>query len=111
MENTSMNFNVFAETVVRELKKTMGERFQITTTVVKKNNGVELLGIVVQEEGLNTSPTVYINDFYENYKEGTAVPKIVEALARILHQSRIPEEVNLSDFLDFERRRNRSLSG
>lgn len=102
MENTSMNFNVFAETVVRELKKTMGERFQITTTVVKKNNGVELLGIVVQEEGLNTSPTVYINDFYENYKEGTAVPKIVEALARILHQSRIPEEVNLSDFLDFE---------
>ena len=35
MENTSMNFNVFAETVVRELKKTMGERFQITTTVVK----------------------------------------------------------------------------
>ena len=56
MENTSMNFNVFAETVVRELKKTMGERFQITTTVVKKNNGVELLGIVVQEEGLNTSP-------------------------------------------------------
>ena len=69
MENTSMNFNVFAETVVRELKKTMGERFQITTTVVKKNNGVELLGIVVQEEGLNTSPTVYINDFYERGRQ------------------------------------------
>lgn len=103
MENTSMNFNVFAETVVEALKETMGERFQITTTVVKKNNGVELLGIVVQEEGLNTSPTVYINDFYDNYREGTEIPKIVEALARICHQSRIPEEVNLSDFLDFEK--------
>ena len=58
MENTSMNFNVFAETVVKALRKAMGERFQVTTTMVKKNNGVELLGIVVQEEGLNTSPTV-----------------------------------------------------
>lgn len=103
MENTSMNFNEFAETVVEALKKAMGEKFQVTTTVVKKNNGVELLGIVVQEEGLNTSPTVYINDFYDNYKEGTEIPKIVEALARIFHQSRIPEEVNLSDFLDFEK--------
>jgi len=102
MENTSMNFNVFAETVVKALRKAMGERFQVTTTMVKKNNGVELLGIVVQEEGLNTSPTVYINDFYENYKEGTTIPKIVEALGRIFYQSRIPEEVNLSGFLDFE---------
>lgn len=102
MENTSMNFNVFAETVVKALRKAMGERFQVTTTMVKKNNGVELLGIVVQEEGLNTSPTVYINDFYENYKEGTTIPKIVEALVRIFYQSRIPEEVNLSGFLDFE---------
>lgn len=102
MENTSMNFNVFAETVVKALRKAMGEKFQVTTTMVKKNNGVELLGIVVQEEGLNTSPTVYINDFYENYKEGTTIPKIVEALVRIFYQSRIPEEVNLSGFLDFE---------
>lgn len=101
--NTSMNFALFEAAVVKGLQEKMGEDYRILPNQVKKNNGIVLTGIIVEEKNSNTSPTIYLNDFYENYQNGVSLDQIVESLYRIFHKTRIRESVDLSNFLEYEK--------
>lgn len=101
--NTSMNFTVFTASVVKGLQEKMGENYKISSNHVKKNNGVELTGIVVEEKGCNASPAIYIDDFYENYRNGISFNEIIEALYKIFHRARFKEAVDLSNFSSYEK--------
>lgn len=100
--NTSMNFVLFTATVVKGLQEKLGENYRILPNQVKKNNGIVLTGIIVEEKNSNTSPTIYLEDFYENYQNGVCIDKIVESLYRIFYKTRINESVDLSNFLEYE---------
>lgn len=101
--NTSMNFSLFTASVVKGLQEKMGEEFKIFSQPVKKNNGVELTGIIVEEKNCNTSPTIYIDDFYENYQNGVSLEEVVDALYRIFHKTRFAESIDLSNFTTYEK--------
>ena len=101
--NTSMNFALFEAAVVKGLQEKMGEDYRILPNQVKKNNGIVLTGIIVEEKNSNTSPTIYLDDFYENYQNGVGLDQIVESLYRIFHKTRIRESVDLSNFLEYEK--------
>lgn len=100
--NTSMNFTLFTASLVKGLQEKMGNDYKVFSNLVKKNNGIELTGIIVEEKNCNTSPTIYVDDFYENYQEGVSIEEIVEALYRIFHKSRFQESVDLSNFTSFD---------
>ena len=101
--NTSMNFVLFTAAVVKGLQEKLGENYRILPNQVKKNNGIVLTGIIVEEKNSNTSPTIYLEDFYENYLSGVCIDKIVESLYRIFYKTRINESVDLSNFLEYEK--------
>lgn len=101
--NTSMNFMLFTASVVKGLQEKMGEDYKIFSNHVKKNNGIELTGIIVEEKNCNTSPTIYINDFYENFQNGVSIDEIVDEIFRIFRQTKIPDSVDLSGFIQYER--------
>ena len=103
--NTAMNFTLFTTAVVNGLQEKLGEDYRILPNQVKKNNGVVLTGIIVEEKDSNTSPTIYLDDFYENYQNGVCLDQIVESLYRIFHKTKIKEAVDLSNFLEFEKAR------
>ena len=103
--NTAMNFTLFTTAVVNGLQEKLGEDYRILSNQVKKNNGVVLTGIIVEEKDSNTSPTIYLDDFYENYQNGVCLDQIVESLYRIFHKTKIKESVDLSNFLEFEKAR------
>lgn len=96
--NTSMDFTLFTATVVKGLQEKMGESFRIFSSPVKKNNGIELTGIIAEEKNCNTSPTIYIDDFYENYQNGVSLEAVIDALYRMFYQNRFSESVDLSNF-------------
>lgn len=101
--NTSMDFALFQAAVVKGLQEKMGEDYSVVSNQVKKNNGIELTGIVVGEKNSDIAPTIYLDDFYENYRNGVGIDQIVESLYRIFHQTRLEEPVDLSDFLEYEK--------
>lgn len=101
--NFSMNFSMFTEAVIKGLQEKLGEDFKISSNRVKKNNGIELTGIIVEEKNCNTSPAIYIDDFYENYQKGVSLEEIIEALYRIFYRTRFTESVDLSNFITYER--------
>jgi len=66
----------FLEETVTVIEKKMGEGYQIRTEHVLKNNGVELDGLLILKEGENVAPSIYLNDYYEEYKCGKTVDAI-----------------------------------
>lgn len=104
--NTPMNFALFETAVVKGLQEKMGEDYRILSNQVKKNNGILLTGIIVEEKNSNTSPTIYLDDFYENYQNGVGLDKIVESLYRVFFKTKIKESVDLSNFLEYEKAKN-----
>lgn len=101
--NTSMNLSLFTASVVKKLQEKVGDDFKVFSDLVKKNNGIELTGIIVEEKNCNTSPTIYINDFYEDYKKGISLDEVIEALYEILNRNRFAKSVDLTNFSVYEK--------
>ena len=103
MKNISIDFTSFKNIILEYLRESLGENYTVFSHTVRKNNGLELTGIVVRESGCNTSPTIYIDKLYH---EGMTEEEVEQA-ARTLHMdfqnARIKEEVDLSGFLDFDK--------
>lgn len=60
----------FAEVVKYEVEKMVGAGFKVKLNDVRKNNGIVLKGVTITENGNNIFPTVYLNDYYKDYKDG-----------------------------------------
>ncbi|MBD5392950.1 MAG: hypothetical protein HDR71_01500 [Lachnospiraceae bacterium] len=101
--NTSMKFSLFTASVVSGLQKKMGDDCRVFSNLVKKNNGIELTGIIVEEKNCNTSPTIYIDDFYDDYQKGASIDEIVEAVYGMINKNRFTQSVDLSDFTSYEK--------
>lgn len=48
------------ERLVEAVKGIAGEGYEVKSTVVKKNNGVELDAVNIRKAGENVVPTIYI---------------------------------------------------
>ena len=101
--NSFMDFPLFTASVTRKLQEKLGSRYRIFSRPVKKNNGKELTGIIVEEQDCNTSPTIYIDDFYEDYRKNVSIEEIVENICQIFYKSRFAQSVDLSDFTDYSK--------
>ena len=101
--NSFMDFSLFTASVTRKLQEKLGSCYRIFSRPVKKNNGKELTGIIVEEQDCNTSPTIYIDDFYEDYRKNVSIEEIVERICQIFYKSRFAQSVDLSDFADYSK--------
>ena len=73
MTNEPKNYEEFCNLVKDNILPLMSKEKQRTVRIVDadKNNGVRLKGISIMEEGSNISPTIYLEGFYEEYKNQT----------------------------------------
>ena len=87
----------FLEETVGAVGQKMGEGYQIRTEHVLKNNGVELDGILIMKEGENIAPSIYLNDFYEEYKCGKTVEAIANEVIAGYHECIIQKDNFIAD--------------
>ena len=71
-ETLTLGFEEFCDFVKDNIVRLMPEDRKWTVRIMEadKNNGIRLKGISVMEEGGNISPTIYLEQFYEDYKNG-----------------------------------------
>ena len=73
-----MNYQMTGGVRVKEqmnYQMTGGVRAQLHTAV--KNNGTERTGVLIEAPGINISPTIYLEEYYEDYRKGASMEKIV----------------------------------
>lgn len=98
-----LNYEEFICRVQAEVKEKMGEKAQVERRRITKNNGVELEGITITEEGQRISPMIYLDEYYSIYERGVTIPQIGEDILRIYERSRESLPKTPDFYTDFEK--------
>lgn len=92
------------EAVEREIGKT------VRVQKVNKNNGLVLDGLTILAEGVNVSPTIYLNGFFEEYLSDGAVA-VAKRILAIYEEKKPKESVDISFFMDREKVSPKAVKG
>ncbi len=100
-----MNFEEFKENVVDNIKDYLPERFadaDVTLQDVTKNNDRQLTGLLVRTEDSNITPTIYLEDFFRQYENGTDMDSILSKIADIRVEHDAPEHLDAGKLMDLD---------
>ena len=99
-----MEMKQFAEAVLTALREKADGRFNAWIIEKEKNNGVILTGITTESPGCNVRPCIYLDDYYEIFRNGDLNPSEAADMVydRIMeHQKYIPD-ISIQDFLQWD---------
>ena len=102
-----MNYNVFGNEVKQEVEKLLGTEVRVELRQITKNNGIILDGICILEKGCNVSPTIYLEEFYREYKNGMSLREIASRICEVYEKRCRGIPFSLEYFLDFEKMKER----
>lgn len=109
-----MNFQEFVEAVKVEVNKEMknevrkeaselvGMDVRAEVHVNLKNNGKELVGLILKDEGINIAPTIYLEEYYEELKRGTTLQEIAQMIIMEYALIRFHKPWNVESFRDYD---------
>ena len=97
-----MDYELFCEKMQQSLQRFYGEDVNVLMQPVKKNNGVILIGVTVYSKDSVMMPTMYLEPFYEMYKEGKELGEIVRFFVERYENSKV-EGIDFSFFYDYEK--------
>lgn len=74
-----MELKTFAGVILEGIRNKLDDLDNISVISSVKNNGIEFTGIMFQNKDENISPTIYIDDLYEDYRRNQIpIPEIVD---------------------------------
>lgn len=98
-----MEFASFKELIKEEVERRAGETYHVRINDVMKNNGVVLSGLTVMQEDSNISPTIYLNNYYEEYENGqTTLGYIINDVMDVYNKNRVNRKLDMRYFLNYE---------
>lgn len=97
-----MDYREFADAVQKQMSQVMtgGEKVSLYTAV--KNNEQERTGILIETPGINLSPTIYLEEYYESYRKGRPIEQIVSELTDFYDSIRKEESWDCERILTYE---------
>ena len=90
-----MNKEQFTMKLVNNLKETLGNEYFVRTEHVTKNNGVELLGVVIGKQNQTVCPNIYVESFYSQFRLGRPLESITREFISIYHKNNTMEDFDL----------------
>lgn len=106
-----MTYEEFKDTVVARINDYLPASYQdaaISIAPVLKNNNRRLDGLLIRRmlaDGTNTesvAPNIYLNQFYEEYKDGRELEDILSEIARIRKSHEGPLDLDVAAITDWE---------
>lgn len=100
------DFEVFKEVVAEQIKEHLPEEYANASVelnqVEKVNENLDSI-IIRQSEGQGIAPSVYLNPFYEEYKNGKPLEEVIQKIAEthLTSMKKAPTEFD-HDFRDME---------
>ncbi|MDO4268803.1 MAG: DUF5688 family protein [Eubacteriales bacterium] len=104
-----MVYEAFLELIIQKLQEALGEDYQFTLRPLPKNNGVVLDGLTIQGPGAALTPTVYLNPYYRQFSDGTALEQILEDILQLYRSTPVPEPVTEERIRNFDAIKDRVM--
>ena len=92
--------DLFAEAIKVEFEEAHPE-CSVMVHKVTKNNDLVLTGISIRSREVNIAPTIYMDDYYNDYKNGRPVMEIIAEIENIYDTYKLEHNFNVNSITDF----------
>lgn len=102
-----MNYDDFVCYVQRKVQKFLGEEVRVELHQITKNNSVRLDGLSIIDITKCISPTIYLNDYFDEYQSGMSIPDIIEDILKVYEKNKIKVPLNTDFYTDYNNVKSR----
>lgn len=95
-----IHINEFIQNVAKLVENRTGTKPKVHDVI--KNNGVRLSVISIPRDDVNITPTIYLQDFYEEYLEGKCMDEIIDEILKLDELYKMEKDFDVKKFLDFK---------
>ncbi len=97
----------FSMKILKEIRKIIPADQKAEISSIMKNNGITEDAVSIMEKGKNISPTIYLKEFYEYYKEGAALEELAAEIVRRNNKYKLEESLDIGFFINYEKAQER----
>ena len=108
-ERDCMSFDGFCISVRIDIQRRLGDSFLVYLNDVTKNNDTKLKALVITEQGTNLHPNIYMEGFYDRYRDGDSLVEIEEAILLVYQKSRMGKRFDASLFTNWKKVKERII--
>lgn len=96
-----MNYSEFKEYIENSFKELMGESAHVQIKHIIKNNDCEMDALIIMEGDSRVSPSIYLRDYYRQYRSGINAGEIVAHIYELYRDYQIKGNISADYFKDF----------
>jgi hypothetical protein len=96
-----LSFDQFVELLKKDVKRLVGEEYCVTVNCVMKVNQ-ELQGLNIRHKDAAVSPSVYLEDYYQEYQQGKVITKIADEIIEISKNRKMNVDAITEDIRNYE---------
>lgn len=97
-----MNYQQFVSAVEIRIKQKIGRNMSVQIHTTLKNNGRERIGITISEKEINISPTIYLEEYYEEYKKNASLEDIVRNILSLYREIKYEHSWNAAELENYQ---------
>lgn len=92
------SFDSFKQQLLADLQGSFPANTQISVGSYSHNNCLSLYGLTILEPGSNISPTIYLEEFFQQYQHGVSLPEICRQIVQHYSLRRFTNKIDTSFF-------------
>lgn len=83
-----MTYYQFIRAVEGKVKEGVKDNVSVYIHTTVKNNGTKREGLTIEERGINISPTIYLEEYYQQFQQGDSVDAIAGDILKLYSEVR-----------------------
>lgn len=100
-----MEYKDLVEQVKEQIQDYLSEKFadaRVDVNQIVKNNDCALDGLTIRTEESNISPTIYLNPYFEQIRQGAEMEDVLSLVANAYLAHYIDHDMDVSAVTDFD---------
>lgn len=97
-----MVYETFLEHVRQHLQEHLGNGCTITIHKIPRNNGKLMDGLSILMPGTQMAPTVYLNPYFEQYREGMSMDAVIQDILELFYNNPAPTCITPKQMTQFD---------
>lgn len=102
-----MNYQQFVIVVKNKIILALGDGISLQIHTTLKNNGKKRVGLTITDKRVNISPTIYLEEYFQQFEEGVPIENIVENVLEVYHEVKFEHTWQVDTIKDFETMRSK----
>lgn len=98
MSQKKMDYHEFEDFVREAFQQKYMQSAEVEIRSIWKNNGIQRKGLSIIPKGKKVTPTIYLEEFYEEYLRGISLEGIISGIESVYLREKVSEDIEIEYF-------------